>query len=76
MRDLSSYMFTAKKHSYRTQEVYYNSINSNLANARIEGVNNLIKVIKRIAFGYRSFLHFKARILLISGQIKPSYNSI
>ncbi|HHX17080.1 MAG TPA: transposase [Mollicutes bacterium] len=54
----------------------YNSINSNLANARIEGVNNLIKVIKRIAFGYRSFLHFKARILLISGQIKPSYNSI
>jgi hypothetical protein len=22
MRDLSSYMFTAKKHSYRTQEVY------------------------------------------------------
>ena len=24
MRDFSSYMFTAKKHSYRTQEVYYN----------------------------------------------------
>ena len=34
-------------------------------NGVIEGINNQIKVIKRIAFGYRSFYHFKARILMI-----------
>ena len=34
-------------------------------NAVLEGTINQIKVIKRIAFGYRSFYHFKARILLI-----------
>jgi len=34
-------------------------------NGIIEGINNQIKVIKRIAFGYRSFFHFKARILII-----------
>ena len=28
-------------------------------------MNNQIKVIKRIAFGYRSFYHFKAQILMI-----------
>ncbi|MDE6196104.1 MAG: transposase, partial [Erysipelotrichaceae bacterium] len=29
----------------------------------------LIKVIKRIAFGYRSFSNFKTRILLISNTM-------
>ena len=36
----------------------------------IEGTNNLIKCIKRIAFGYKSFYHFKTRILLITGIYK------
>ena len=35
------------------------------ANGIIEGINNQIKVIKCIAFGYRNFYHFKARILMI-----------
>ena len=30
-----------------------------------------IKVIKRIAFGYRSFYHFKSRILMIQNLTKP-----
>ncbi|MBS3200276.1 transposase, partial [Turicibacter bilis] len=34
-------------------------------NGVLEGINNKIKVIKRMAFGYRSFYHFKARILII-----------
>jgi len=29
-------------------------------------------IIKRIAFGYRSFYHFKVRILMIHNQIKTS----
>ena len=36
----------------------------------IEGTNNLIKCIKRIAFGYRKHDHFISRIFLIKGIIK------
>lgn len=47
----------------------YHIINSfiyNLNNDVIESVNNLIKYIKRIAFDYRSFYHFKTIIMLIA----------
>lgn len=37
-----------------------------LSNGPIEGLNNKIKVLKRNAFGYRSFSYFRARILLMS----------
>ena len=33
------------------------------SNGFTEGVNNTVKVIKRIAYGYRSFRNFRARIL-------------
>ena len=39
-------------------------------NGIIEGTNNLIKCFKRIAFGYRKYDHFIARIFLIKGIIK------
>ncbi|PMC79457.1 hypothetical protein CJ191_06310, partial [Aerococcus viridans] len=35
-----------------------------LTNGRIEGLNNKIKVFKRIAYGYRNFQNFRTRILL------------
>ena len=41
-----------------------------LNNDIIEGVNNLVKCIKIIPFGYKSFYHFKTRIMLISGIYK------
>ena len=47
-----------------------NSFKYDINNGIIEGKNNLIKSIKRIAFGYRKYDHFIARILLISGIIK------
>jgi len=47
-----------------------NSFKYNINNGVIEGKNNLIKSIKRIAFGYRKYDHFVARIFLISGIIK------
>ena len=34
------------------------------SNGFTEGVNNFIKVLKRIAFGYKSFFHFRNRILI------------
>jgi len=47
-----------------------NSFKYDINNGIIEGTNNLIKCIKRIAFGYRKYDHFIARIFLIKGVIK------
>ena len=47
-----------------------NSFKYDINNGIIEGTNNLIKCLKRIAFGYRKFDHFVARIFLIKGIIK------
>lgn len=41
-----------------------NALNYPPSNARIEATNNLIKVIKRKAFGFRVFSNFKTRILM------------
>ena len=37
------------------------------SNGVIEGMNNLIKVIKRVAYGYRNFEFMKIRIKIITG---------
>lgn len=37
-----------------------------LSNGPIEGINNKIKVLKRNAYGYRNYSHFRHRILLIA----------
>ncbi|HAB66327.1 MAG TPA: ISL3 family transposase [Firmicutes bacterium] len=47
-----------------------NSFKYEINNGIIEGTNNLIKCLKRIAFGYRKYDHFIARIFLIKGIIK------
>ena len=47
-----------------------NSFKYDINNGIIEGTNNLVKAIKRIAFGYRKYDHFIARIFLIKGIIK------
>ena len=40
-----------------------NAFDCPYSNGFTEGVNNKIKVLKRIAFGYRSFKNFRTRIL-------------
>lgn len=47
-----------------------NSFKYDINNGIIEGTNNLIKCIKRIAFGYRKYDHFISRIFLVKGIIK------
>ena len=66
-------MFTAIKtlRKYKRQiknTMYYNG----LSNGPLEGINNKIKVIKRISYGYRSFINFKAKILLVFSLFTPS----
>ena len=68
--NLSYKMLQALK-LYRDNIKYIeNSFKYQINNGRVEGTNNLIKAIKRIAFGYRKYDHFIARIFLIKGIIK------
>lgn len=55
-----------------TNEINYieNSFKYDINNGIIEGTNNLIKCIKRIAFGYKRFDHFVTRIFLIKDTLK------
>ena len=41
-----------------------NSLKYDYSNGPLEGINNKIKVIKRIAFGYRSFLNLRRRVFI------------
>lgn len=43
-----------------------NAIKVPYSNGPMEGYNNKIKTLKRVAFGFRNFTNFKARILLMS----------
>ncbi|WP_445684069.1 transposase [Ureibacillus sp. FSL K6-2830] len=40
-----------------------NTLKYDYHNGILEGIHNKIKVMKRISFGYRSFYHFRNRIL-------------
>lgn len=51
-------------------EYIENSFIYDINNGVIEGNNNLIKCIKRIAFGYKKYDHFITRIFLIKNNIK------
>ena len=68
--NISSYMKTAVKTLSEFLPYIKNTFTTNYHNGYIEGNNNLIKVIKRIAFGFRSFRRFKARIMISKGLIK------
>jgi hypothetical protein len=39
-----------------------------VSNGPTEAINNLIKRIKRIGFGFRSFAHYRIRVLRYAGQ--------
>ena len=69
-KGLSSYMRT----SVRTLKKYCAYVENTFlypyTNGPIEGINNKIKVIKRIAFGFRSFSKFKTRVLISCNTIQ------
>lgn len=69
-KNLSYKMKQALKLYNENLKYIENSFKCNINNGIIEGTNNLVKTIKRIAFGYRKYDHFIARIFLIKGIIK------
>ena len=67
--ELSGYMKISVRTLLDNETGVRNALIYPWSNGVIEGTNNLIKVIKRIAFGYRSFVSFKIRILLVSNTL-------
>lgn len=60
--------------TYKDIEKYINnSFDDEYSNGIIEGINNVIKQIKHVAFGYKKFSHLKARIMLIKGLLNPIF---
>ena len=68
--NISDYMKTSIKTLIEFKDNIRNTFNNNYHNGYIEGNNNFIKVLKRIAFDFRSFRRFKARIMICKGLIK------
>ena len=68
--NISAYMKTSIKTLSQFLPFIKNTFEHNYHNGFIEGNNNFIKVIKRIAFGFRSFRRFKARIMICKGLLK------
>lgn len=62
---------TLRNHLPRIKNSFHYPYN----NGRIEGINNKIKVLNRVAYGYRNFSNYKSRILL-HFKLKPSVRRI
>ena len=69
--NISDYMKTSIKTLKNYLIHIQNTLSNPYSNGYVEGNNNFIKVLKRIAFGFRSFRRFKARIMICKGLINP-----
>ncbi|VQI63216.1 transposase [Streptococcus pneumoniae] len=49
---------------FQNKEKIVNALQLHYSNAKLEATNNLIKLIKRNAFGFRNFENFKKRIFI------------
>ncbi len=69
---ISDYMKTSLHTLIQFKDMILNTFDNHFHNGFIEGNNNFIKVLKRIAFGFRSFRRFKARIMICKGLISST----
>lgn len=67
---ISNYIKTSIKTLLEFLPYIKNTFENEYHNDFIEGNNNFIKVIKRIALGFRLFRRFKAKIMICIGLIK------
>ena len=56
---------TVFKTFLKDKEKIVNALQLPYSNAKLEATNNLIKLIKRNAFGFRNFENFKKRIFIV-----------
>jgi transposase len=72
LREFRMYAFTANIPEFKPcltmlknwEPFILNAFDCKYSNGFTEGINNTIKVIKRVAYGYRSFDNFRRRILI------------
>ena len=57
-------------HTWRPQIVAWHQ--ARVTNASTEAVNNLIKRVKRVAFGFRNYRNYRTRALLYAGKPNPN----
>jgi ATP/maltotriose-dependent transcriptional regulator MalT len=69
-RDISEHISRTIRTIKNYRNFFDNTITYPLSNGLIKGINNIIKVNKMIAFGYRSFLYLKNKILVMQNFVK------
>ncbi|WP_425539479.1 ISL3 family transposase [Microaceticoccus formicicus] len=69
--EVSDAMKTSINTLLKDFEYVKNCLEVNVTNGCLEGINNFIKCLKRVAFGYRSYYHFRNRILICKKMIVP-----
>ena len=67
---------TVLKTFLKDKDKIMNALELPYSNAKLEATNNLIKVIKRNAFGFRNFDNFKTRILIALNIKKERTNLV
>ena len=67
---------TVFKTFLKDKDKIINALELPYSNAKLEATNNLIKVIKRNAFGFRNFDNFRTRILIALNIKKERTNSV
>ena len=74
-KKISPKMQTAWKTLRKYRKYIRNTLGTSYSNGPLEGMNNFIKSVKRVAFGFRRFSHFRQRILIMQGiaQINPNF---
>lgn len=76
---ITSNMRTSIKTLLKHLPFIKNSFIYTFNNGRIEGINNKIKVLNRVAYGYRNFMNYKKRILVhfkFKSVDRPVINSV
>ncbi|VMG20875.1 transposase, IS1167, internal deletion [Streptococcus pneumoniae] len=61
---------------HQNKEKIVNALQLPYSNAKLEATNNLIKLIKRNAFGFRNFENFKKRIFIALNIKKERTNFV
>lgn len=59
------------KHEIMNSFYLHPTTHKRMTNGTIEGINNYIKVIKRISYGFRNFSRFRSRILFLYNKSYP-----
>ncbi len=54
-------------------DVILNYFHDQLTSGFVEGMNNKLKLVKRCGYGYRNVAHFRLRILMECGGLRPAH---